>query len=203
MKKILLLSFFIVPVFKIYGQNTDIDLKFKEEYLNFIPAGMNVQDVRPSDIPSEQVLIQMGFSKEEVAEIIDFKYGSGKYKKTNINTLSKKSESIDDKDSHIVLKDTIINDDVVLYPKAKIYGQDIFRTNSLSFYQKSLDAKAPENYKVGPGDEISISIWGYSEFTENLKVDERGYISPSSYGRIYVKGLTFMKMRSLLNTFEV
>ena len=29
-------------------------------------------------------------------------------------------------------------------------------------------------------------------------MDARGYISPSSYGRIYVKGLTFKNMRSLL-----
>ena len=53
---------------------------------------------------------------------------------------------------------------------------------------------------VGSGDEISISIWGYSEFSETLVVDERGYINPSSYGRIYVKGLTFKKMRSLLKS---
>jgi protein involved in polysaccharide export with SLBB domain len=72
--------------------------------------------------------------------------------------------------------------------------------NELSFYQKALDAKAPEHYKVGSGDEISISVWGYSEFAETLLVDARGYITPSSYGRIYVKGLTFKKMRSLLKS---
>jgi protein involved in polysaccharide export with SLBB domain len=90
--------------------------------------------------------------------------------------------------------------DTTTFPKARIFGQDIFRNNELSFYQKALDAKAPENYKVGSGDEVSISVWGYSEFSENLIVDDRGYITPSSYGRIYVKGLTFKKMRSLLKS---
>ncbi|MBT3622311.1 MAG: hypothetical protein HN535_06160 [Flavobacteriales bacterium] len=33
--------------------------------------------------------------------------------------------------------------DITSYPKARIYGQDVFRNNELSFYQKALDAKAP------------------------------------------------------------
>ena len=33
-----------------------------------------------------------------------------------------------------------------------------------------------------------------------MLVDDRGYITPSSCGRIYVKGLTFKKMRSLLKS---
>jgi len=127
---------------------------------------------------------------------MDFKNGTGKYAKNGneaveVNdNLSKFYESFGDS----------LAIDTTSYPKARIYGQDVFRNNKLSFYQKALDAKAPENYKVGSGDEISISVWGYSEFSENLMVDERGYITPSSYGRIYVKGLTFKRMRSLLKS---
>ena len=32
-----------------------------------------------------------------------------------------------------------------------------------------------------------------SEYNQTLLVDEKGYINPDSYGRIYVKGLTFKK----------
>jgi protein involved in polysaccharide export with SLBB domain len=161
-----------------------------------LPSNANPDDLRPSDIPSEQVLKQMGLSNAEVSEAMDYKFSRGSYANVVQDTiggntnLSKFYESFGD----TLLIDTIS------YPKARIYGQDIFRNNKLSFYQKALDAKAPENYKVGSGDEISISVWGYSEFSENLLVDERGYITPSSYGRIYVKGLTFQKMRSLLKS---
>ena len=113
---------------------------------------------------------------------------------------SKDSNSVyQNSNAYSILGDTIIFDTIV-YPKAKIYGQDIFRNNKLSFFQKALDAKAPENYKVGSGDEVSISVWGYSEFSETLLVDDRGYITPNSYGRIYVKGLTFKSMRSLIKS---
>ena len=196
MKNLILLSFSILLSF---GASAQIDIdksKINSAYLKFLPSNANPEDLRPSDIPSKQVLKQMGLSDEEIAEAMDYKFSKGKYAKEVQDTirgntnLSKFYESFGD----------TLAIDTTSYPKARIYGQDIFRNNKLSFYQKALDAKAPENYKVGSGDEISISVWGYSEFSENLLVDKRGYITPSSYGRIYVKGLTFKKMRSLLKS---
>ena len=196
MKNLILLSFSILLTFEVSAQ-IDIDKsKINSTYSKFLPSNANPEDLRPSDIPSEQVLKQMGLSNSEISEAMDYKFSKGKYAKgvqdtISVNTnISKFYESFGD----------TLAIDTTSYPKARIYGQDIFRNNKLSFYQKALDAKAPENYKVGSGDEISISVWGYSEFSENLLVDERGYITPSSYGRIYVKGLTFRKMRSLLKS---
>lgn len=171
---------------------------------NFIPSNFDPKDLKPSDIPSIEILRNMGFSEKELNEIEKYKSGLGEYNKNNYlnDTL------IDMNDiSYISYRSKLLNEnlgdsinDTIIFPKEKIYGQAIFRNNNLSFFQKSFDAKAPENYRVGTGDEISISVWGYNEFSENLIVDERGYISPSSYGRIYVKGLTFKKMRSLLKS---
>ena len=190
----LLVLVLILSCFNAESQINIEDKDIKSVYSNFLPTNSNVGDLRPSDIPSEQVLKQMGFDKDEIKEAMDFKYNRGKYQKNKISnndTISNLSKF------SLYFEDTLIVDSVI-YPKAKIFGQDIFRNNKLNFYQKALDAKAPENYKLGPGDEISISIWGFNEFSETLEVDSRGYISPSSYGRIYVKGLTFKNMRSLL-----
>ena len=196
MKKLILLSFSILFTFLVSAQ-IDIDkLKANSTYLKFLPSNSNPEDLRPSDIPSEEVLKQMGLSSAEITEAMDYKLGKGKYAKVSNDTASDNSNIAKFYES---FGDTL-EIDTNSFPKAKIYGQDIFRNNKLSFYQKALDAKAPENYKVGSGDEISISVWGYSEFSENLLVDERGYITPSSYGRIYVKGLTFKKMRSILKS---
>ena len=196
MKKLILLSFSILFALEVNAQ-IDIDKsKINPAYLKFLPSNANPEDLRPSDIPSEQVLKQMGLSDEEIVEAMAFKNSTGKYAKNG-------NEAVEVNDNlskfYETFGDTLVAD-TITYPKARIYGQDVFRNNELSFYQKSLDAKAPENYKVGSGDEISISVWGYSEFSENLTVDERGYITPSSYGRIYVKGLTFKRMRSLLKS---
>ena len=163
-------------------------------YLKLLPSNSNPSDLRPSDIPSAQVLRQMGFSENEIQEALDFKYSRGKYKNSIQDTLQNNTSLF-----YATLGDTL-NVDTVKYPKAKIFGQDIFRNNELEFFQNAFDAKAPENYIVSSGDEISISVWGYSDLSETLIVDERGYISPKSYGRIYVKGLEFRKMRSMLKS---
>tara|TARA_B100001287_G_C22686468_1_gene534020 strand:+ start:6550 stop:9057 length:2508 start_codon:yes stop_codon:yes gene_type:complete len=163
-------------------------------YLKLLPSNSNPSDLRPSDIPSAQVLKQMGFSENEIQEALDFKYSRGKYKNSIQDTLQNNTSLF-----YATFGDTL-NVDTVKYPKAKIFGQDIFRNNELEFFQKAFDAKAPENYIVSSGDEISISVWGYSDLSETLIVDERGYISPKSYGRIYVKGLEFRKMRSMLKS---
>ena len=195
MKKLIFIS---ISLLFFFCGNAQIDKsKINHAYLKFLPSNANPEDLRPSDIPSEQVLRQMGLSEEEIAAALEYKNSSGGYigqgfrdTISNFSALSKLFETFGD---------TLVTD-TNTYPQARIYGQDIFRNNDLSYYQKALDAKAPENYKVGSGDEISISVWGYSEFSETIMVDERGYITPSSYGRIYVKGLTFNKMRSLLKS---
>ena len=195
MKKFFLLTIGFLVSFNFLNGQTNLDrIKNNSAYLSFLPSNLKSKDLKPSDIPSKLVLKQMGFTDEEINEAMDYKFSKGTYSNTNnevIDTLSNINRF------NLFFHDTL-GVDSTIYPKAKIYGQDIFRNNKLKFYQKALDAKAPENYKVGPGDEISISIWGFNEFSETLEVDVRGYISPSSYGRIYVKGLTFKNMRSLL-----
>jgi len=196
MKQLILVSFSILFSLGLSAQINIDKSKINPAYLNFLPSNASPDDLRPSDIPSKQVLKQMGFSNDEISEAMDYKFSKGKYAKGDQDTIGKKTNI---EKFYKIFGDTLVID-TVLYPKARIYGQDVFRNNKLSFYQKALDAKAPENYKVGSGDEISISVWGYSDFSENLLVDERGYITPSSYGRIYVKGLTFKKMRSLIKS---
>ena len=199
MNKIILLLLTIFLAICVRAQ-VDIDKsRIDPAWLMFLPSDADPQDLRPSDIPSEQVLRQMGLSDSEIAEAMDYKNSTGKYAKDVLGDNVSDDSSLSN--FYNSFGDTLSDDtSLVNYPKARIYGQDIFRNNELSFFQKSLDAKAPENYKVGSGDEISISVWGYSEFSETLIVDDRGYISPSSYGRIYVKGLTFANMRSLLKS---
>ena len=193
-KYFLLLLVLNFLTFNIQAQDKLDISKINTSFLKFLPSNKSASDLSPSDIPSSQVLKQIGLSDSEIQEALDFKYSRGNYSEikkdtnTSFSSLQKLYSAFDD---------TLIVDSTS-FPKAKIFGQDIFRNQDLSFFQKALDAKAPENYKVGPGDEISISIWGFNEFSETLEVDERGYISPSSYGRIYVKGITFKNMRSIL-----
>ena len=106
-----------------FAQNTN--------YLRFIPSNMNPNEVRPSDIPSEQVLQQMGLSSEEISEAMDFKYSKGKYSDNESDT-----SSLDNVQKFYQNMGENISKDTISFPKARIYGQDLFRTNDISFFQQ-------------------------------------------------------------------
>lgn len=79
-------------------------------------------------------------------------------------------------------------------------GQEYFRNGDIKIFDKSTDAKAPSNYVIGVGDELGLSVFGYSYYNEVLKVDAKGSISPQQMGPIFVKGLTFEKAKSLIRS---
>ena len=44
-------------------------------------------------------------------------------------------------------------------PGIRIFGRDIFNNKQLTF-EPNLNIATPENYVLGPGDEIIVDIWG-------------------------------------------
>ena len=44
----------------------------------------------------------------------------------------------------------------------QIYGHTVFNSNALTF-EPSDNLATPQNYRLGPGDEVIIDIWGASE----------------------------------------
>ena len=47
------------------------------KYMRFIPSNMKASDINPSDIPSEDILRQMGLSEQEIIEAMDYKFQRG------------------------------------------------------------------------------------------------------------------------------
>ena len=83
-------------------------------------------------------------------------------------------------------------------PEAKVYGQEIFRNQSVQVYTQSQDVKPPLTYVLGVGDIIGVSIWGYSEEDVTFEINKDGYIKPQSIPRIYLKGLQLAEAKELL-----
>ena len=44
----------------------------------------------------------------------------------------------------------------------EVFGRNIFNTTSLTF-EPSVNLATPQNYRLGPGDEVIIDIWGTSQ----------------------------------------
>ena len=71
----------------------------------------------------------------------------------------------------------------------KVFGRDIFRTANLTF-EPSMNIATPVNYRLGPGDQLQIEVWGASETNITQKVTPDGYISIPNVGPVNVNGLT-------------
>lgn len=70
-----------------------------------------------------------------------------------------------------------------------IFGEELFRNPNLTF-EPDLNIPTPKNYQVGPGDEIVVDIYGYSEASYRLIVSKEGSINIPYIGIVYVNGLT-------------
>lgn len=70
-----------------------------------------------------------------------------------------------------------------------IYGHKIFNTQALSF-EPSENLATPQNYRLGPGDEVIIDIWGTSEDHLREKISPEGSIMIAQIGPVYLNGMT-------------
>ena len=71
----------------------------------------------------------------------------------------------------------------------KVFGRDIFNNKLLSF-EPNMNIATPQNYVLGPGDQVVIDIYGASQKSEQLTVSPDGDITVPGYGPIHVAGLT-------------
>ncbi|MEL6864666.1 MAG: SLBB domain-containing protein, partial [Bacteroidota bacterium] len=85
-------------------------------------------------------------------------------------------------------------------PASGVYGQQIFRDKSIGVFSKSVDALPPDSYVIGPGDRVTISIWGLSQEDATYKVQDGGYIKPSGMPRINLQGITYESAKRLLES---
>ncbi|EAR12257.1 putative capsule polysaccharide export protein [Polaribacter irgensii 23-P] len=88
-------------------------------------------------------------------------------------------------------------------PEPLLFGYDFFNNAKISF-APAVNIAVPENYQIGPGDEIMIDLWGASEITYNATVNNAGSIQIKGIGFIFINGFTLenasKKIRSKLKS---
>ena len=84
---------------------------------------------------------------------------------------------------------------------SNIYGHDIFSNSEISF-EPNVNVATPEDYRLGPGDEVVINIWGNNEDNIRDFISPEGSIIVSNIGPIYLGGMTVKEAnRYLKNIF--
>ncbi|MDE6417300.1 MAG: SLBB domain-containing protein [Duncaniella sp.] len=83
----------------------------------------------------------------------------------------------------------------------QIYGHKVFNSHELTF-EPSDNLATPQNYRLGPGDEVLIDIWGAAEDHLRQTISPEGSIMIESIGPVYLNGMTINDAnKHLKNTF--
>jgi polysaccharide export outer membrane protein len=165
-----------------------------------LPSTIDTNTANPDEIPAPEKLKMMGATEQEVKEITDFKTRklaekNGAEEKQNISPEQQKSTEKNN-DAEVKGSEAPILKDA---STETVFGHSFFKNNNIKFYDKANQLKAPDNYILGIGDEISIAIWGYSDFNGAFTIGDDGAINPKLVGRIYLKGLTFKDAKGLVS----
>jgi len=78
----------------------------------------------------------------------------------------------------------------------KIFGMDIFSANAS--FTPSENMATPKNYRLGPGDEVIIDIFGANQATIRSTISPEGSINVDVLGPIYLSGKTIDEANSYL-----
>ncbi len=86
----------------------------------------------------------------------------------------------------------------------KVFGRDIFNNKSLTF-EPAMNIATPQNYVLGPGDQLIIDVYGASQESMSLTVSPDGDITVPDFGPVHVSGLTVTaaqnRIRSKLGSY--
>lgn len=81
--------------------------------------------------------------------------------------------------------------------RKNIFGHRIFQNREIAF-EAAYNLPTPSDYKLGPGDEVAIDVWGASEYSIQEIISPDGNVYVESLGPVHLSGLTIMQANNYL-----
>ena len=175
--------------------------------------GVNTTALTMSDIPRIQPIVEEEIAKmkaEQSSTKDAIESGSlsgtamsskgGEQKESSIQTTTVELAS----DANTVTK-TKTNDGGPVQVKVDastentmVFGKHIFANGSLSLYEVSKDYIPNDSYILGPGDVVTVSIFGKSQADLQFTIKSDGFIEPANLPKIYLKGISLGQAREVV-----
>lgn len=185
---LLLALMFVFCVSNGMAQSTMTDQQVLEYGKNALAAGKSKETIakelmlkgvsRQQAMRIRKMYEKEGFSFSNAAEngIIDRTHKS--VKKNDSNEESGEQYPISENDS--IGTENFVDE---------VFGRDIFRNKRLNF-APSENLATPRNYKLGPGDEVIIDIFGANQTTLRSVISPEGSINVDILGPVYLNGMS-------------
>ncbi|MBL0055888.1 MAG: SLBB domain-containing protein [Chitinophagaceae bacterium] len=128
------------------------------------------------------------------AQLYDFLKDKNADGNNNKSLGSDKNKSLKDK----IEKDSLVKENTPqsINRTEDTYGMNLFRGGAVASITEL--STPPLDYPIGVYDHIIVSLWNGAEATLEYTVARDGSIFPTGLGKIYLQGLTFDNVRSLI-----
>lgn len=113
------------------------------------------------------------------------------------NTMENTSKDIEDETVKLSVPKEPVTE--TLFKGHKVFGRDIFNNTELTF-EPAMNIATPQNYVVGPGDNVKVDIYGASQKSGVYTVSPDGDITIEGYGPINISGLTVNQANARLRS---
>ena len=77
----------------------------------------------------------------------------------------------------------------------RVFGRDIFNNKNLTF-EPQMNIATPQNYVLGPGDQVIVDVYGDTQKSDQLTVSPDGNVTVPGFGPIHVAGMSVASAQS-------
>ena len=164
---------------------------FKNTNKDVLGPDMTGMDLKLADKINQ--LIKKG--DFNAARILTEKFKIARKKKTGLITL----EDLEEIEEPSVFERTLSGDfpNNILNKEIKQFGYDLLQNESSKFTQSSNTPVGPD-YIVGPGDQITLTLWGTTEGIYNLTISKEGQVTLPKVGVVPIGGTRFGELENTL-----
>ena len=118
--------------------------------------------------------------------------------KTATQYFSERKDELTEEDVDFAFDDNEESDyEEQLFNGKRVFGRDIFNKDNLTF-EPAMNIATPQNYVLGPGDNIKVDIYGASQASNVYTISPDGDITITGYGPVNVSGLTMAQAQAKL-----
>ena len=120
--------------------------------------------------------------------------------KPSTQYFSERKDELTEEDVDFVFDDNEESDyEEQLFNGKRVFGRDIFNKDNLTF-EPAMNIATPQNYVLGPGDNVKVDIYGASQASNVYTISPDGDITISGYGPVNVSGLTVSQAQARLRS---
>ena len=120
--------------------------------------------------------------------------------KTATQYFSERKDELTEEDVDFVFEDNEESDyEEQLFNGKRVFGRDIFNKENLTF-EPAMNIATPQNYVLGPGDNVKVDIYGASQASNVYTISPDGDITITGYGPVNVSGLTVSQAQARLRS---